>query len=340
MKCIVCGEREAAINGMCSKCFLESKRFVNPPKKVEISICPRCGAVKIGNKWDYNLKRDDGINKILSLETGLKDDRVSDTFSWKILENQNLLDVEYRINFKDEEKIEISHVPLIIKIQTCPRCSKYSGDYFESILQLRSGRKLEKQELKEIRDFVMETIKKEMLRNPELYILKEEARDGGFDLYLSSNSSTRTISKKISEQYGAAVKESPHLAGVKDGEKFYRVTYSVRLPDYGVGDFIKSQNERLKILAIKKGQIKVMNIENGNVGSLTQKDFNDRGFSIFARAGDTEVAIVLFERDDEIEIMETSFYKTVVVKKPPFQVKKEVLIVRDGDSTFIVDNKI
>jgi len=340
MKCIICGKREAVINGMCPDCFLKSKRFANQPKKVEISICPRCGAVKVGNSWNYEIKRDEGINKILHKETTFKDDRINTNFSWKIIENQNMLEVEYKIKFDNGEKIETAQVPLIMKIQTCPRCSKYSGDYFESILQIRSGRKMEGNELKDIKDFVMGTIKREMSKNPELYILKEEIRDGGFDLYLSSNSSTRTISKKISEQYGAIVKESPHLAGVKDGEKFYRVTYSVRLPDYGIGDFIKSGNERLKILAIKKGQIKVINIENGNTGSLTQKDFLDRDFKIFARAKDMETAVVLYERENEIEIMDESNFKIIVVKKPPFNVKKEVLIVRDGESAYIVDNKI
>jgi len=340
MKCIICGKREAVINGMCPDCFLKSKRFANPPRKVEISICPRCGAVKVGNSWNYEIKRDEGINKILHKETTFKDDRINTNFSWKIIENQNMLEVEYKIKFDNGEKIETAQVPLIMKIQTCPRCSKYSGDYFESILQIRSGRKMEGNELKDIKDFVMGTIKREMSKNPELYILKEEIRDGGFDLYLSSNSSTRTISKKISEQYGAIVKESPHLAGVKDGEKFYRVTYSVRLPDYGIGDFIKSGNERLKILAIKKGQIKVINIENGNTGSLTQKDFLDRDFKIFARAKDMETAVVLYERENEIEIMDESNFKMIVVKKPPFNVKKEVLIVRDGESAYIVDNKI
>jgi len=194
-------------------------------------------------------------------------------------------------------------------------------------------------EISEIKNFVIKTIENEMVKNSELYILKVIEKDSGFDLYLSSNNSAKIISKKISEHFGAKVKESPQLAGLKNGEKFYRVTYSVRMPDYATGDFIKSQNERLRILAIKKGQIKVINIENGNVGSLTQKDFNDRNFVIFAKDKDMESAIVLYERNNEISLLDSS-YRTITVKKPPFSVKKEVLIVRDGENTYIVDNKI
>ncbi|MDP8011326.1 MAG: 60S ribosomal export protein NMD3 [Thermoplasmata archaeon] len=340
MKCIICGKREALVGGMCPECFLESKKFVNPPKKVELSICPRCGAIKLGNNWNYDLNRDKGIDKIILKETSLEDDRVNFTFSWKIIENQNLLELIYNIKFNESEKSEMYQVPLIIKIQTCPRCSKFSGDYFESILQIRSSRKLTRSELDDIKDFVLKTIEREMLKNPELYILKQEFKDSGFDLYLSANNSAKIISKKISERYGATVKESPQLAGVKDGEKFYRVTYSVRMPDYAEGDFIKLKNERFKILAIKKGQIKVRNIENGNIGSITQKDFIDKEYSIFARKDDVENAIVLYEKNNEIAIMETKNYATTIVKKPPFNVSKEVLIIKDGENVFIVDNKI
>lgn len=340
MKCIVCGEKEASINGMCSTCFLKSKRFVNPPKKIEISVCPRCGAIKTGNSWHYDINKEEGINRLIKKETSLKDDRVGLNFTWEIIENQNLLNVKYYVSHGNEMKLEQDQVPVIIKIQTCPRCSKFTGDYFESILQIRSDRKLSENDLVNIKKFVLDTIANEMKKNPELYILKEEIKDGGFDLYLSSNSSTRSISKKIAENYGATVKESPHLAGVKNGEKFFRVTFSVRLPKYDVGDFIKSGNERLKILAIRKGQIKVTNIENGSIGSITQKDINDRNFQIFAKKENVESAVVIFEKDNEVEIMDLNSYKTITVKKPPFKISKEVYIVHDGDLTFIIGNKI
>ncbi|MEM0077549.1 MAG: NMD3-related protein [Thermoplasmata archaeon] len=336
MKCIVCGKNEAKINGLCEECFLNSRNYVKVPKNVEIVKCPRCDGIKIGNTWHYGTNVDNAIMESLQKNSRILDDRISWKINYSIIENQNLLDVDYIISINGKEKVEKHQIPFILKKQLCPRCSKYSGDYFESILQVRFDRKMDSDEINEIENFIFQSIDNEKERNSNLYLLKKEEKDGGMDFYLSSNTSSRVIAKKLAEKYGASLKESPHLAGVKDGKDFYRITFSIRFPDYKIGDFIKVENSIYMVLSIKKGQIKVKNLKNGNVESITQKYLKDKEYKIFASKNDIILAIKIYEEKDYIHFLETVNYKIFTLKKPPFNVNDEFHIVREGEEIYII----
>ncbi|MGC8992418.1 MAG: 60S ribosomal export protein NMD3 [Thermoplasmata archaeon] len=333
MKCIICNKREAKIDGMCEVCFLDRKNYILPPKKIEFISCPNCGSIKIKNSWYNKISFNDGVRKYIENDTKIIDDRTNVDFDYEINENKELIKIIYKLSFSGYVKNEEYEIPFLKKFQMCPKCSRQSGDYFESIIQVRSY-KMEDE--KNIKNFIYSVIEKEMSRNPDLFVLKEEKNGDGFDIYLSSNSSSKIIVKKISEEYGASIKESPQLAGVKNGKKFYRVTYSVRFPEYGEGDYIKSGENRYKILAIRKGQIKVQNILTGEIGSITQKDINDKGYTVFSRKGDEIDGILLYENNDELVILDLMSYKTLTAKKPGFKVEKELKIVQDGENVFVI----
>ncbi|MEM4256450.1 MAG: NMD3-related protein, partial [Thermoplasmata archaeon] len=95
MKCIVCGKNEAKINGLCEECFLNSRNYVKVPKNVEIVKCPRCDGIKIGNTWHYGTNVDNAIMESLQKNSRILDDRISWKINYSIIENQNLLDVDY-----------------------------------------------------------------------------------------------------------------------------------------------------------------------------------------------------------------------------------------------------
>ncbi|MFP3255301.1 MAG: NMD3-related protein [Thermoplasmata archaeon] len=336
MKCVVCGRNEAKINGLCEECYLNSRNYIKPPRNVEIIKCPRCDGIRVGNTWYYGKILEDAIAESLEKNSKILDDRIDVKIQYSVINTQNMLDVDYILKLNNVEKVEKHLVPFIFKKQLCPRCSRYSGDYFESIIQLRSDGRLKDDELLDLEEFVFKNVDIERKKNPDLYVLKKESRDGGMDFYLSSNSSGRVIARKIADRYGATVRESPHLAGVKEGKDFYRITFSVRLPDYREGDFIKVGNNAYMVVAIRKGQVKVINLKNGYVESITQKDLRDGGYRIFARKGDEVGAIKLYEEGEYIHFMETKNYRTLVIKKPFFKVNREFLIVLDGEEIYIV----
>lgn len=336
MKCVVCGKNEASIGGLCEECYLNSRNYVRPPKNVEIVKCPRCEGIRIGNTWHYGYNIESAILESLKRNSRILDDRISSEIRYSVIENQNSLDVEYILNLNGKIKNERHRVPFIFKKQLCPRCSRYSGDYFESIIQLRSDRDMDRDEISELEDYVMKNVQLEQRKNPELYVLKKEERDGGVDFYLSSNSSGRVIARRVAERYGATMKESPHLAGVREGKEFYRITFSVRLPWYREGDFIRSGGRVYVVSAIRKGQVRVINMMDGSVESITQKDLKDQGFRVFARKRDAVKAIKIYEEGDYIHIMETGSYRTIVLKRPRYRVENELYIVNDGEEVYIV----
>ncbi len=333
MKCIVCGKKDAVIEKMCLDCYMDRGNFINPPGSIVLGICPKCGSVRIGKHWNYEKGFDEAIREIIEKNTSLLRDNPQFDFKFSIYENSVIID--YLIKIMEKEKHEVYEIPLKIEKQTCPRCSRYLGDYFEAILQIRS----EGEENEDINMAVEKTedfIKTEMKKNPDLYILKKEKVQGGVDFYLSSNTSAKIVSKKLVDQYNATLKEAPQLAGVKDGEKFYRVTYSVRLPFYRIGDYVKSQAERYRVINIKNGMVKLVNLENGKIITINQRDFSNRNFTLFAKNGDERNAILIYRKERTMEIMDPVTLKIYDLRLPEFDVGDEIKIVYDNETPFIV----
>ena len=53
MICVECGkESEIINNGLCSKCYIKSKRFTHGPELFEIIKCSNCSSYKFKNKWE------------------------------------------------------------------------------------------------------------------------------------------------------------------------------------------------------------------------------------------------------------------------------------------------
>ncbi len=335
MKCIVCGKKDAVIENMCIDCYMDRGNFIKPPETIILGICPKCGAVRIGKHWDYEKNENEAIQSIIEKNTTILRGNPHFDFTFSI--NENSIVVEYIIKIMEREKHEEYEIPFKIEKQTCPRCSRYLGDYFEAILQIRSENGEEK-DIEIAAEKTEDFIKNEMKRNPELYILKKEKVQGGVDFYLSSNTSAKIISKKLVDHYNATLKEAPQLAGVKDGEKFYRVTYSVRLPFYKVGDFVKSQNERYRIINIKNGMIKLVNMENGKVITINQRDFSNRNFVLFAKNGDERNAVLIYRKENTIEIMDPVTLKIYDLNIPGFYFGDEIKIIYDNETPFIVPN--
>jgi nonsense-mediated mRNA decay protein 3 len=243
MLCLECGKREAKYEGLCEVCFLKKVKFTKLPPHMEIVRCPHCGAVKFKGEWK-RLDEDEIIKELIERNFEVLHDYDSINFEFETSQYEGDLNlhVVFHINYKDlkvdEEHYSIDH----IKYESCPRCNRFFGNYLEAILQIRG---LREGELQGVINYAHERLEHYAQKNEDLFITKEEEKHGGWDIYISDKKEAKKVAEELCRRYGATLKESPHIVGRKDGKDVYRMTYSVRLPDYRVGDVVeieKSEN--------------------------------------------------------------------------------------------------
>ena len=260
MLCVECGKREAKYDGLCEECFLKKTKFTHIPEHLTITMCPHCHAIKFGGVW-----KDIGINEAIekTVKKNVKLLHELDSYELKIEYGEG--DGELRgevyiyIKYKDLTTTEIHPVVFSIKYQSCPRCDRYFGNYFEAILQIRNIRDYEETD---ILNYVEGRIKHYEERNRNLFLTRREKRKEGWNLYLSDKKDAKKIAREIVQRYGASLKDSPQIAGRKDGRDVYRVTYSVRLPDYRKGDVVKYDDSYGVVEDIRGTFLKIKDLEN------------------------------------------------------------------------------
>lgn len=331
MLCVECGKREAKYDNLCEVCFLKKVKFTYLPSYISITQCPHCGAIKFKGEWK-RMSREDMLRELIL--RNVKFLHHYDSFTLEIEEEESrreaTLHVIFNIRYKDLEVKEEHFSNVKINYESCTRCNRYFGNYFEAILQLRGMREGEEEIVKE---FAYSRIEHYSQKNENLFLTKEERRKEGIDLYLSDKREAKKIAKEICEKYGATLKESPQIVGRKDGQDVYRVTYSVRLPEYREGDVVNvdeipylvehvSRN-MISLLSLKDGKRKRMDVRRHRVGRVVKKE-------------DLEEAIVVYSEGMNIQLMDKD-YRIIETKTPFFHRNGDkVRIVRIGGEVFIL----
>jgi len=331
MLCVECGKREAKYDNLCEVCFLKKVRFTYLPPYMSITQCPHCGAIKFKGDWK-RMSREDMFRELILRNVEFL--HHYDSFTLEIEERESrggaALHTIFKVRYKDLEVKEEHFSTVSINYESCTRCNRYFGNYFEAILQLRGMREGEEEMVKE---FAYSRIEHYSQKNEKLFLTKEERRKEGIDLYLSDKREAKKIAKEICEKYGATLKESPQIAGRKDGHDVYRVTYSVRLPEYREGDVVNidetpylvehvSRN-MISLLSLKDGRKKRMDVRRHRVGRVVKKE-------------DLEEAIVVYSQGANIQLLDKN-YRIIEAKTPFFHHNGDkVKIVRIEGEVFIL----
>ena len=333
MLCIKCGQKEAVINALCIDCFFDDVDIGDLSKRFEISKCTQCNALKLGD-WVYN-----DIKNNLS------------QFFKKHINVDMPLDYNTNFDFVEEEEYLKVHVRLILKKditkdfdftfkfnkEICPRCNRYFGNYFEAVLQIRGKKEIMKKKINEIREEIYSLINMESSKNPNIFLTKEEEEHGGLDFYMSNKNFTRNMAKKIGDKYNATLKESSTIVGRKDGNDLYRSTYSLKIPDYGVGDVIRINKELFFVKNMTSSTMKVIILSNGIEKTLSKKYLLDNKVYLVLKDAVKE-AVVISSRGKDIQILDPDTYKTMdlILPNPYENTPQTVKIIKLDSEIFIV----
>ncbi len=331
MLCLECGKREAKYDGLCEECFLKKVKFTSLPKYLEITMCPHCHAIKLGSHWEH-ISMEEAIRKIV--EKSIVFEHEYDSYSYTIkhgnIEGNFEVEVEIEIKYGDL-KAKVTHlIEFHVKYESCPRCNRFFGNYFEAIIQLRDMREGEE---KKILDFTYGRIEHYARKNENLFLTKEVEKKEGWDLYLSDKKEAKKIAKEICHKYGATLKESPQIAGRKDGRDLYRVTYAVRFPPYRIGDIVEIEGNYYVVEEISDSFIRAKDITTGKRRNVDSKKHR---IKMVEMGEEIESAMVIYSHGNEVQLMDKNNKIIEVVSEIPVEDGKSVRIVRIDDVVYIV----
>jgi len=206
--CPRCGAKSTErkfVESFCLECF-RSFIDLDLPPAVEIPVCRQCDRIKL-REWQE--KAAGAIGRFVLRACGIKEPGA------KI----HVTDGECRIEvvtkregtvIEAEDHVGIKYVQTI-----CDRCSRASSGYYEAIIQLRgASEKVEKMRAK------MQPV---LEQNSFISKIVECRR--GVDFYVGS----RKVAEEALAEFGLRPIVSNKLYGVKDGQRIYRTTFSVRL---------------------------------------------------------------------------------------------------------------
>ena len=319
MFCVKCGAEDVeTINGLCMECFLDGRKLISMPHHVDLMRCANCEEFSVSDQW---------VRK--TLDQAVEDIALT---TLSVIPEGKVISVGVMVE-KQEEKTFVVHVQadvdvggvvatdedsVIVRLKNtvCKRCSRQLGSYYESIIQVRTGEKTLDDDLRdEVVRSVTASVETQSKTNRSLFISKVQEVPGGVDIYLSSISLGKTLTRELSETYGAEVKESSSLVGVSsDGQEVYRVTFLLRLPMYHVGDIILFKERPYKLTAVNKNGGKMTDLYDFRETSI--KRFELSTVKVLFKAKDVREATVVSSSPKEIQVLHPTSFVTKDVRIP------------------------
>lgn len=346
MICVECGrEVDQLLDGLCKKCFAEKRIDADIKENLSIEICSSCGSVKKGNEW---INRPD-LNTIMleKIEDSVSVSPAVEGYSFEVeFEEEDLRNIEATIYaklfYKDIEKDKELNTTIALKKGQCKSCSRKHGNYYEAILQVRpSNENMTEDQKSYVKEKVHERVSWSEGSEKKVFVTSELERHGGLDFYLSDRKTTKRLSKEIADKYGGKVTTSGELAGMEDGQEVYRMTYSVRLPEYEKNDFVEYEGRvyRIKKINPKAGYLLLYDLIEGELKSID--DWDSDKLSVLGGDELLKKAVVVSETEDELKILDPESYNTVTVLRPDdiSTEEGEIKIIKVDDKLYPISEK-
>ena len=269
--CPLCGQPSRG--DLCGRCRVGKTRWMEAPARVECITCPTCGSMKAGATWqDSPVTREELTKELVSRAVRLIPEAREAEFQVTSRErspNRTIAKVRVKANVfgvpvEDEAEMEV-----VWRGETCDRCSRISGGYFEGVVQVRAeGRPLSPREQEVATRIACEVEERLQEGGSRLSFISRMTDQEGLDIIVGQNAMGERIAQEITGSLGGRYTVHPKLTGEKDGKRLYRITYSIRLPRLQKGDVVEADGEYLEVRETGKRQLKVFQLGSGSMGVL------------------------------------------------------------------------
>ena len=230
--CPKCGsEGDVFIRGFCEKCYFQDNEIVAVPEKIRLERCRRCDKVKFQGKWT-----DPKISDLIA--------SISKKVKVKEIENPQVLGEivfhstkETAAHFKISGKIDGTdvefekNITLEFKSCICDPCMRVTSNYHESIVQVRSSKKITKTKMHVILRDINLLLSKERKKDPLAEVVAVKTSKTGFDVLIGSKSAGKRSAERLARKYNSTIKTSYKIVGrdTKKGKEKKRFTFCVRV---------------------------------------------------------------------------------------------------------------
>lgn len=317
--CPECGTEIPPESELCDSCYAESLDPVSLPDSLELEVCTRCGSYDLGEGWTSEDEAVPEAELVLTALEGVLQAHVDarrpsvSVAARKLDRDSYEVDVDFTAEVRGEPVEETVTVPVSISRTTCTTCSRRSGGYYESIVQVRAeGRQPSEEEVGRAEEVAYEIAGKDY-GDRETFVTKTEEVQGGVDIYMSTSKAGRQVADRLAEEYGGSVGESATLVGEREGDEVYRVTYAVELPEFVAGDVVEIDDDVALVENNRRG-LRATSLETGESRSYPE----DVEATKLGEARDAAETTVVSHRDDEIQVLDPETYDTVTLERPSF----------------------
>jgi len=209
--CIICG-KNAVIGNFCEDCWLKRQNLFKI-NDLEIKICS-CNSYFNGKTWKHFNSLDNAVERFIKDNIKTKNKIIGKNIKLKKVGNKYNVNIECVGYILQSKKIKHEKKNIVVKITNvkCERCKKLSGNYYESVLQIRTTNS---------------NMPAEIIKKHREDILKVKKVRNGFDIFILKKNIAGAIAKKLKSR-GFEIKISNKFLGMKKGKKIYRYYYAVK----------------------------------------------------------------------------------------------------------------
>jgi NMD protein affecting ribosome stability and mRNA decay len=250
--CVVCGRTDVpTVDGVCADCFAKRTRLVWVRGRPTVTMCPTCGARRIGQLWDRRgastLLSPDDLTPLLTVhpDVGIRRIHWSESGLNPLVRD---LEATVELVFRGEPRTERLEFEVKIEHRTCTDCSRRSGHFYTALIQLRGeedGPREKPPELRARLDRQWESIMPEARKSWIAALSWKEELPEGWDFYVTDTLAARSLARLGKSRLHGELKESATLWGRKHGVDVYRVTFCLRVaPDAGPRSVVGTGSRR------------------------------------------------------------------------------------------------
>ncbi|MFW5929220.1 MAG: 60S ribosomal export protein NMD3 [Halobacteriota archaeon] len=323
--CPDCGAEIHPDSHRCDACYARDIELLEVPGRVEIDVCVDCGSYDLGGGWtSEDAARPEEEIAIEAVEDALglhvEAERPSISLAVERRDpNTYVADVTAGASVRGNDVVESREIEVRVNRTTCTTCSRRSGGYYESVVQLRAdGRDPTEDEIERAIEIAYGVAGRDY-GDRETFVTKTEEVAGGVDVYMSTTASGRQVADRLAAEHDAAVSDSATLVGEREGEELYRVTYAVSLPRYVEGDVVELEGTPL--LVESSGRLlRCLDLETGERATVDPDDVEQVG-----SVEDARRTQVVSQSEDEIQVLDPETMETVTLLRPEYVGEQETV---------------
>lgn len=299
MICISCGKDTGSSESLCLECRLHSFG-IRRDGRLEITVCPKCGALKIRKRWIYSGKKE-AINSVASLLFSGK----YRSLKFSVMTGEMNMDLKngttpstVTVTNEGSEWQFSEEIPYHVQRESCTRCNRATGSYYEGVVQVRGLSATGGVILDGYVADLMKTIK-DSASGPVRISKKTE----GTDLYFIRYKNAEHFARRLSSSALSELTVTKKLSGRDNGLDLYRYTYLVRLFDVPRGGVVRHDGTDYIVLETKARSLTLISTSTGERVRMDPKAFYSSKNTVVSVKDLSEPYSVLYRSAGETHVV-------------------------------------